>query len=159
MDPMSALSIAAGVFQFVDFGRRLLSDTADNYRAPGRHQDDLERLDRDLTALNAEVQSKSHLATGASEQVLIRACNTCAELAKELKRCISDVAHTNKTAHLAQSFLSALLKGRSESEINTLRTRLGSVQQEMMVAVLVHLWYVVLEKPSWLAGPDKGREL
>jgi len=143
MDPISALSIAAAVVKFVHFGIRLLSDTADNYRSSlGESRDrlDLEAITQELAALSQEVQSKSRLAANSAEEVFLRLCATCADIGKELQECIAIVNAQSKPGRVFRSFLLALQMGRPEDKIKALRTRLGQVEQQMMVAALVFLW-------------------
>jgi hypothetical protein len=145
MDPLSALSVAAAVVQFVDFGARLLSNTAENYHSSSveiRSREDVEEISRDLATLNEEVQSKSHLAVGSSEKIFVRLCQRCADVAKELAECVEVVSSQSRSGRAFQSFFLALREGRSVDKIKSLRIRLEQIQQQMVTAAMVFMWYV-----------------
>ena len=144
MDPLSAISIAAAVVQFVDYGSRLLQDTVEIYRSStGKSRDKLEisSISRDLAALSDEVESRLTVL-GGSEEIFVRLCGTCRDIGKELQGCVDDVnIHVvSNPKRAVRSFLSALQERQSEERIKALRSRLDQVQQRMTIAVLVFLW-------------------
>jgi hypothetical protein len=62
IDPMSALSIAAGVVQFVDFGKNLLSASYEIYRSPSgetSEEVELSTIAKDLTALITQIKDRA----------------------------------------------------------------------------------------------------
>lgn len=61
MDPLSALSVASSVVQFVDFGRQLLSASYEIYRSSSGISSknvDLRTISKDLTDLVAQIKDK-----------------------------------------------------------------------------------------------------
>jgi hypothetical protein len=61
MDPLSALSIAASVVQFVDFGRHILSDSYEIYRSQSGElakEVDLKIISKDLTDLVTQIKGR-----------------------------------------------------------------------------------------------------
>lgn len=149
MDPLSAISVAAAVIQFVDFGSGLLRDTVEIYRSTtgqSRNRLDIRSISRDLSALADEVEAKSSLtglpAGRSSEDVFIGLCRACKDVAKELQECVSDVSlHVAKNPRRAfQSFVTVLKERRSDEKVEALRSTLYQVQQRMTVAVLIFLW-------------------
>lgn len=145
MDPLNAISLAAAVIQFIDFGSRLLSEAAELYRSTTGQTGqklDISRIESDLSTLNNEVESKStSIGTptcGSSEEIFVRLCGSCQDIANELRDCIGVVGLevTNNPKRALQSFLIVLRERRSEGKIEALRSKLNQVQQQMMVAVL-----------------------
>lgn len=119
MDPLSAISVAAAVVQFVDFSSRLLMDTVEIFRSsanqPGNRDNiDISEISRDLSALSDEVQSQYRLVgippNGGSEEVFVRLCATCKAIGEELEGCVADVKiHiANNPTRAIRSFLIAL---------------------------------------------------
>lgn len=98
MDPLSALSIAAAVSQFVDFGQRLLSETWSIYhnrRGESLALQDLSTVTDDLVQLSTGVknalstQQRGTATSGASvareaDDILVRTCDECNAIASEL---------------------------------------------------------------------------
>lgn len=149
MEPLTAISVAAAVVQFVDFGSRLLRDTVEVYRSPtGQSRDTLNiaSISRELSALGDEVESKSkalELLHGEdSEGVFVRLCRSCKDLGEEMNEFIGDVgAHIAKNPKSAvRSFFSVLRERWSEDKIEMLRSKLSQLQQRMTAAALVFLW-------------------
>ncbi len=67
LDPFTALSLASSVIQFVDFGVKLLNESAELYH-PGsllKHED-FETITNDLIDVNALLENRPRLEGGAS---------------------------------------------------------------------------------------------
>ncbi|CAM1503537.1 Fc.00g011280.m01.CDS01 [Cosmosporella sp. VM-42] len=97
MDPLSALGVAAGVVQFIDFGTRLVSEVGQLYLSPsGRTAEEVEltTVASDLAQLGRNVDSettalaRSVPAEGSSEAILLRICEECVAAARELDTAI-----------------------------------------------------------------------
>jgi hypothetical protein len=89
IDPMSALSIAAGVVQFVDFGKHLLSASYEIYRSPsGETSKEVEfsTIAKDLTALITQIKDRvGKLPRGeghntAAQYQLVKISEECEEI-------------------------------------------------------------------------------
>jgi hypothetical protein len=149
MDPISAISVAAAVVDFVDFGSGLLRETAEIYRSSTGQSGvklDISSVSRDLTVLSDEVNSKSKLIMfppgRGSEEVFARLCGDCKDIGTELQECVADTRDhaSSNTKRAFDSFLVALQQTWSKEKIEALRLRLDRLQQRMMIAVLVFLW-------------------
>ena len=151
MDPLSAISLASAVVQFVDFGSRLLRETVNVYKSSsGRSvtNNELRAISNDLSILSNDVILKSTISKvkqgGGSEEVFVRLCHECSEIGKELHSSVTVVdeyvnSHS-KPKRAMGSFLSVLSENWSAERIAMLRTRLDQLQQRMVTAVLVFLW-------------------
>ncbi|TRX88264.1 hypothetical protein FHL15_010831 [Xylaria flabelliformis] len=93
MNPLDAISLAAAVVQFTDFGVRLLSETMQVYKSVSGMTSqtvELKTIKDDLRQLSQSIEGKSaQLAVPIkpprkSEQNLLRLCRTCQELSTEL---------------------------------------------------------------------------
>jgi len=101
MDPFSALAIAAGVVQFVDYGSGMLKSMAEAYRSLSEPEATrrnnmipVEQTSHDLAELNDQVQSLSKLAASSSkaEAIFMRHVSECADIGKELQSCARDTS-------------------------------------------------------------------
>ena len=81
-----------------------------------------------------------------SKEVFARLCRECKTISQELKTVLSKLeAHgTTKVGLAAESFLVALKGIMSAKQIGQLKDRLQETRQQMMMAMLVLLWYVSL---------------
>jgi len=103
MDPLSALSVAASLVQFVDFGSRMLSDAKEMYTStPGRTLRNLElsTMAADLSKLSKDVQANTRLletsAEDTSQALLVRLCHECNDVSKELTATLSELRVTSE---------------------------------------------------------------
>lgn len=113
MDPLSALGVAAGVVQFIDFGTRLTSVAGQLYLSPsGRTADEVElsTIASDLSQVSANIKSETNrLAQGAptvgtSEAALFTICEESVAAAKKLE----DASKISSTP-FNQGFVSPIL--------------------------------------------------
>lgn len=151
MDPLSAVSLASAVIQFVDFGSRLLRDTVEIYQSQtgGSHESDhISKIAGTISDLSEDVEHLSGAVLGSpaqeksSEAVFLRLCGECKRTGEELQDCIDKVriTVTGDTERVLPSFRAALQKQWSKKKIEKLLSRLGQLQQGMMTALLVFLW-------------------
>ncbi|KAI1735239.1 hypothetical protein F4680DRAFT_435889 [Xylaria scruposa] len=151
MNPLDAVSLAATVVQFTDFGVRLLSETAKVYKSVAGMTSDtveLKTIEDDLRQLSQSIQEKSaQLADPIkppreSEQKLLRLCRTCQTLSTELATVVGRLrTHGTGRVNLAvESFEVAVRKFKSHDKIKDLRSRVSEVRQEMMLTMTVFLW-------------------
>lgn len=150
MDPLSALSVAAAVVQFVDYGTRILTDAREIYKSSwGQTPKNLElsTVAIDLSQLSDEVDSRSSrlsLEKGReSEEVFLRLCRECKEISDDLQGSLTKLQArgTNRLELTASSLFVALKGVWSAKKVEKLKERLNQVRQQMMMAVLVFLWY------------------
>jgi hypothetical protein len=92
MEPLSALSVAAAVVQFVDFGTRLLSQTREIYKSSTGQTERvslLKRVTRDLDSLTSRVEEKAatlrvNAPPGSADAIFLESCKQCKEVGGEL---------------------------------------------------------------------------
>jgi energy-coupling factor transporter ATP-binding protein EcfA2 len=176
MDPMSALSVAAAVIQFVDFGGHLLSDTYEIYISPSGQKDNLVQLSAlasDLLQLSDQVDRKSRALTqneqhAKSENQLLKLCSECKTTSKDLQNAL-DLLKTRGTKTfcfdkngLGGSFRVALQGIWSHKKIEKMVEDLANIRRRMMMALLVSVWYLfiilhVVSSGSLLLRDDSKR--
>ncbi|KAI8628803.1 hypothetical protein F5Y19DRAFT_97016 [Xylariaceae sp. FL1651] len=153
MDPLTALSIAASVVQFVDFGSRLLSNTREIYRSPAgltAAETSLVTVANDLAEFSTIIENDVAQLTspppemGSIQQKLMNICESCKETNAELKNAVKRVQESPTTLYtgpgrLATSFFTAVKKlGSFDPE--SWRQRLERNRDEMMRIMLGLLW-------------------
>ncbi|KAI3317150.1 hypothetical protein HD806DRAFT_541551 [Xylariaceae sp. AK1471] len=151
MDPLTAVSLAAAVVQFTDYGVRLLSEGVRVYKSVSGMTSDVVELTtiaQDLGHLSQSIQEKSSQLTdprkpiSESEQSLLRLCGTCQNVSAELATAVSRLqTQSTKKLNLAvESFEVALRKFWARDRIVDLRNRLSEIRQQMMMAMMMYLW-------------------
>ncbi|KAK7698058.1 hypothetical protein SLS64_012936 [Diaporthe eres] len=151
MDPLSALGAAAAVTQFVDYAVTILRDTREIIKSvdgqTAKHIE-LSSISMDLTRLAEDVDVKSKglvtIDTDHSEQIFLRLCGECREIAKQLLTSCARLQSTGVTRLevAANGFVAAVKGVWNSGKIEDLHERLDQVRQQMMMAVLTFLWYV-----------------
>ncbi|KAH6637278.1 hypothetical protein F5144DRAFT_570116 [Chaetomium tenue] len=146
MDPLSALSIAAAVVQFVDFGYRLVKSAHQLYTSPGGQKlEDIELsiVSRDLSNLADAVQAKLDDNAGPQGDVL-RLCCECASTNTELQEILAKLKARGDTklALAADICRVTLRQVATAGDIEKLAGRLSGIRQQMNVALL----YLLLDE-------------
>ena len=91
MEPISALSVAAAVVQFVDFGKHLLSDACEIYRSPSGETTkmvDASTILKDLAFFTARLSEITGTSAG-NEQVISDAEAHLITISKECEEAIT----------------------------------------------------------------------
>jgi hypothetical protein len=141
MDPVSALSVAAGVVQFVDFMFCLVSGTRAIIKSRSGLASDASTLDaiaRDATGLSDALATSPALASFSNNtlQVLVGACKTIADnLIAVLDKLRAD--ETKKWS----CFVAALRTVWSQRKVNEFVDRLGKVQAQISTHMHFLLMY------------------
>ena len=161
MDPLSALSIAAAVVQFVEFGSNIVKGAHDAYKSasnPTTKDYNVVIDSHDLSRLVENIESKlneGHSTRGetyprtrdieSSEDIFRRLCNDCEEVASSLEHIFSKIRPQGKSklTLAASSLASELKKVVKAGEIEKLADRLSLVRQQVMMTVLTLLLYVL----------------
>jgi hypothetical protein len=156
MDSLSALSVAAAVVQFVDFGSRVLSDACHIYESSSGQTSvnlELSTATDDLSRLMDDVQSKAEKAKSLntagpdglddSEEIFLRLCRECKEISGKLRHSLEKfrASGANKIDLAVKSVLLSVKGVMAENDIKTLKDRLGQIREQMKLAVLIFLWY------------------
>lgn len=142
MDPLSALSIAASVVQFLDFGAKLVGTGLETYRTvEGATKDNLETeylvgYAKDLSAGLASAQKLNRSKSlSHDEEKLLELARRSHVLADELVSLLVSLrSHGNHGSWAAVQ--QAVRVKWSESKIASLRTRLDAVKTEMSLQLL-----------------------
>jgi len=163
MEPLSALGLAAAVVQFLDFGSRMFRDLREIYgsaeRTTVKHielsalADELSELagsvERNTAASNEPRDSGKGLPSTdddheKSQEIFFRLCHECQEINQEIQELLGELQAQGTTRiRLAADSLLVALKGIwSASKLKGLQDRLRETRQQIMMAVLVVLWYV-----------------
>jgi hypothetical protein len=150
MEPLSVLAVAAAVVQFVDYGTRLFTDAREIYKSSPnqtKNRVELTAVSQDLARLSNEVDARSKSLNlgdvGDSEEVFLRLCRECKGISDELQESLAKLQArgTTKFERAANSFFVALKSVWSAKRVEELAERLKEMRQQMMMAVLVFLWY------------------
>ncbi|KAK4160318.1 hypothetical protein QBC43DRAFT_338268 [Cladorrhinum sp. PSN259] len=143
MEPLSALSIAAAVVQFADFGGGVLKRALDIYKSlSGRSAEDIElvTVSRDLANLVNEVERKDRENRGgvSSNATFIRLCRECRDANGEIQTIIKKLqAHgTSKISRATSSFVVALKKVTTARDLHDLAERMDQLRQQVMAVLL-----------------------
>jgi hypothetical protein len=151
MEPLTALSVAAAVGQFVDFGFRILIDARELYKSSeGAFLEDIElsKVSQDLTALSEDVECKLADGNGQRRQTLesgtslttmdksgeifVRLCCECKDISQELLDALSELqAHgTTKLELAANSLLISLKAIWTTKSVESLKECLNRTRQQ-----------------------------
>jgi hypothetical protein len=153
MDPLTALSLAGNLVQFVDFGSRLLSEGRELYKSTSgalKANDELELVTLDLRTLvlklrrsNFSTEDTVHtdggLKSGSSFEKM---CNEAATIAEDLIGKLEKLKVTGKH-RLWKTIRQAIKSEWSKGEIDSLVKRLMSFKQALETHVLFSLRYAM----------------
>ena len=168
MDPLSALSVAAAVIQFVDFGQRLFVGTWSIYRSSSGESvvlEDLSTVSRDLEQLSTSVERALEHTQGRengpsisqyADESLLRACAECRAISSDIQNILLEIGHSfqpmavankklaknkrNGSLSLGECFRKALMQYWKRDEIDDLNKRLADVRLQIIQAAMVSIW-------------------
>lgn len=147
MDPLTALSLASSIVQFVDFGSELVDKGYRRYKsADGSLVEDVntETAVHHLVYLVSKLQHPSELndaEPGQVEDQAFRAlCTKCQLIGEELLSCLKSARVEGKHRKW-QSFRQALRSVSTEEKLNKFEARLSAVKDELEFHILVDLRY------------------
>jgi hypothetical protein len=141
MDPLSAISLAGNVVQFVDFCCNLVSKSIEIHQShEGAPRDiiSIEIATKDLTQLSSEVRNS--IATATADDALERLCRSCIAVASELLQALSKVK-ANGNAQKWLSFRMALRSVWSKEKIRELEHRLAMLRGQLNLRLTADLRY------------------
>lgn len=151
MDPLSALSIAACVVQFVDFGTKVLKDGKELYNsADGALAEnvDFATSSSRLQQLSTTLQDSLHQGTQGLQQgplqerdaALENICYACMQISKELVSKLENLKVQDGSKHRKWESLKQILKSMwSKKEIEDMADRLAKLRVELDTHVLISL--------------------
>lgn len=163
MDPMTALSIAASVIQFLDFGTKLIVGTHEVYKSAFGQTHaavHLTQIVDDLSQFSKSIQEESdkmrntETINGNVESKLLRACADCLRTCDEIRAAISKLGRAESSrpamhnstlgqvdpTRVFQSIQVALKSSVSSSKMDGWETRLRQAREQMTTALLGVLW-------------------
>jgi len=154
MDPLSALSIASSVIQFVDFGCKLVSHSRQLYKSLDGVLSDkiiVEALAHDLESLSMNLRNslRENQSVGPTKQVyseddaaLDELCRRCHGIAEKLLSKLDKLKVQGTSSHRNwESFKKALRSSWSHEEIDSLAAQLQEVRSEIEFRVLISFRY------------------
>lgn len=150
MDPLTALSLAGNILQFVEFGARLISDCRELYKSKTgtlTANEELELVTLDLRALVRKLRnsfpsigsdSLSHLAEDHSEKQkpFKTICDKAAKVAEELVARLERLKLKGSEKRKWKSFEQALKGAWSNVEVMSLNKRLSTLKEALETQVL-----------------------
>jgi hypothetical protein len=143
MDPLTALSVAGTIVQFVDFSIKLLSTTRKLYRSDVGNLPDHEELEyvtTDLSRLAARLQQPPEQEEEwfqPSSPELQEISGKCDEVARELLKRLEAFKIEKNNAF--RSFRVALQASWSKRDLNELVARLSTYRQSIQTHILADL--------------------
>jgi len=160
MDPLSILSVAAAVAQFIDFAAGVLSDTRETYKAMlGGSQSEikLSKVASDFSLLAHNLTYKMSEITREEDPdhpwpeykrntiaILHGLCQEAKDINRELQytlRNLQERENITKIRLAAESFAAALRRAWSADRIQQLEHRLDQNRKQTTMAMLVLSWY------------------
>jgi hypothetical protein len=138
MDRLSALSVAASVAQFLEFGCSLVSKSKEIYRSAegaSSQQIEVEAATKRLVELSARIKA------GAEDQTLQAVCDGCVSVSQILLAKLEKlkVRDGGQSLRKYKSFRQALKSVWSKGSLDDIAKRLKTYQNEMDAHVLVSL--------------------
>lgn len=146
MDPLTCLSVAGTVIQFVDFASKLISKGHELYKAGELSVHEKVALaTNDLLDLNIKLQQPlysdvAHHRVTKDEANLQDLCNASSELAKELLERLGQLKITDKH-NVARSLRKAFRSVWERKELNELEDRLERLRSAIHTRILASLRY------------------
>jgi hypothetical protein len=147
LDPLSALSVAASVVQFVDFGTQILSKGKKLYKSvDGALPENIEleaaavRLQSLTVPIKSSLRSASQSFLSETEQALEDICKGCVDVSDELVPLLELLKLSEGNKHRKwKSCRQALKSMRSKEEIGEVASRLERFRNELGTHVLISL--------------------
>jgi len=152
MDPLTALSVAGTIVQFVDYGTRLLSNAQELYKSSVGTLDannELELVTTDLQALIAKLRSSVPRNDEADEgqdgpSSFEKLCDDAARVADELLGRLGKLKNRKESHKVWHSLQKAVECAWSKREINELKARLAGFREALETSVLFSIRYNAL---------------
>ncbi|KAJ4300045.1 hypothetical protein N0V90_005294 [Kalmusia sp. IMI 367209] len=160
MEPLTALSVASNVVQFIDFASKVINLTVNVYRAkPEGKLGEFYYLDKITNNFQTHNDMLKHtlrrrrgLNLSSTEKELIRICEDCGDINSKLLAALTRLKGSEN--ELWSSFLGALKTVWSEAEIKNLRQALDGHRQQMTLHLLASLRDQVQEFQQTQAKKD-----
>jgi hypothetical protein len=162
MDGLSALSVAASVAQFIEFGCTLITKSKEIYNSTQGallQQVEIEEATRRLVDLSERIKTSTHLQTNpdpsietdvTENEALVTICQGCLSVSNQLLSKLNALKVADGQKHRGyKSFRQALKSVWSKGAVDDLAKQLNSFRDELDAHILVSLRYVLscISKP------------
>ncbi|KAF7927551.1 uncharacterized protein EAE98_005933 [Botrytis deweyae] len=143
LDPLTSISLASAIVQFIDFGSKLVADGREIYEnGTLTYHQELDLITKDLQTLTEEIELRLVPATTilADELALRELAIKAKELADQLLTVLDTVKSTDGQSVL-QSFRLALRNARKKGKIQDTEKRLNKLRKQIntrMITILSH---------------------
>ncbi|KAE8454648.1 hypothetical protein EG329_000271 [Mollisiaceae sp. DMI_Dod_QoI] len=173
MDPLTALSVAGTIIQFVDFGNKLLTSSMQLYKSSQgslKAYEELELVTGDLQSVVAKLRRASSIvpeqATPAATEefhrekdVFLEICDQTANIAQELLDRLKTLKVKSNGYRALESLKAAVRTAWSKDEISSLKGRLSilkdSLQSRSMVSIQLKLDASITQSSNRFDSLDK----
>lgn len=150
LDPVSALSLAANVVQFVDFGCKIFSESREVYKsAAGCSQQyiELEVLDRSLSRLSDNLGASASFVAASfgpseKEKAMVELAVSCKEVADETLSAIQNLKLHESNHRKWRSLHAALKTVWNAKKIKNLQLRIDGFSRQLTLQLAAVVWYV-----------------
>jgi hypothetical protein len=153
MDPLTALSVAGTVVQFVDFGSKLLGNTRHLYKsARGSLEatEELKLVTGDLQSVVIKLGTDPLMVVGDASQPMtedrqrekdafLEICKMATGIAAELLERLRGLTIEEGGSRAFNSFRAALKAAWSKDEVSSLRERLSTLKDSLQSRLMVSL--------------------
>jgi hypothetical protein len=153
MEPLSALSIATAVVQFLDFAGSILSSTYKIYTSsPGDlgQNNDVRSITKSLIDLNTKLEADLNYPTpgrlSSQDKYISQLGRECNEIGNRLVLALERIQAQQKNG-LWGSFRLALATVWSRGDIESLQQTMSNYRQQISMHILVALRYVRSRRP------------
>ena len=152
LDPLTALSLAGNIIQFVDFGTKVLAKGHELYKSTAGASIDhteLETIAKDLQEINDRLrqrkdsqETQSKTATD-SEVALRKLSEQCSGVAEELIGALEKLKVQGTSNRRWKSFRQALKGLMKKEELDAITIRLQHFRDELNLHILVSMRYAI----------------
>lgn len=147
LDPLTAISLASAIVQFVDFSLKIVSQTQEIYQSASgatRENVTISEITEDIKALNHNIwSSTNNLQLGPSEMALHRLVESCETEADALLLLLAELKVPPDASRWV-SFKKAIKGARQRGKVQELETRLGNLQRQVNSRILYMMKLVKL---------------
>lgn len=151
LDPLTAVSLAGVVVQFLDFSSKVFSKTREIYRCngcPGRH-DELECVREDFLRIFQNIGrtsiEKNEIYCDPKIQDLAQRGKS---LSKELLDCLEKLRSNGEPRSKLRSFHDALRNTWKQNKIDDFQSRLSDLRDQMILHLQDSQRYTTISVPS-----------
>jgi hypothetical protein len=138
MDPLTALSLAGNIIQFVEFGCRLLSTGKKLYRSSAGSltvNNEIELITTDLSFLVTKLEQNRTDGPNNFQNI----CDEAASVATEILKKLGKVNGNDGKYRKLKSVRAAIEQGWSGKELAVLEERLDQMREAIKTTILISL--------------------